>query len=174
MTSIALTTTLASTRSQKGVVQRPMVRSGHQGVILWYLVISHADVGKLGSTTFLVLIMLQHLSIATLPTRPRYRRSSVLTALYRLGLPVSSLSWTRVSGHLTLGQNTLQIQVPVGTNVEPGRGRGTRWSWTRFPVERGEGEQPPFLLTPSRTNVANVVDLGIIHVHAIGSLVRCK
>jgi hypothetical protein len=33
MTLIALTTTLASTRSQKGVVQRPMVRSGHQGVI---------------------------------------------------------------------------------------------------------------------------------------------
>jgi hypothetical protein len=54
----------------------------HQGVILWYLVISHADVAKLGSTTFLVLIMLQHLSIATLPTRPRYHGSSVLTALY--------------------------------------------------------------------------------------------
>ena len=92
MTSIALTTALASTRSQKGVVQRSMVRSGHQGVILWYLVISHADVGKPGSTTFLVLIMLQHLSIATLPTRPRYHGSSVLSAFYIFGLPVLSLS----------------------------------------------------------------------------------
>ena len=92
MSIVVLTTTQASTRSRKGVVQRLMVRSGHQGVILWYLVISHADVGKPGSTTSLVLIMLQHLSIATLPTRPRYRGSSVLTALYRLGLPVSSLS----------------------------------------------------------------------------------
>ena len=172
MMSNVLIITPASTRSWKGVVQRPMVRSDHQGVILWYLVISHADVGRPGSTTSLVLIMLQHLSIATLPTRPRYRRSSVLTALYRLGLPVSSLSWTRVSGHLTLGRNTLRIQVHVGTNVEPGRGRGTRWSWTRFPVERDEREQPPFLLTPSRTNVANVVDLGTTHVHAIGPLVR--
>ena len=151
-----------------------MVRSGHQGVILWYLVISHADVGKPGSTTSHVLIMWQHLSIATLPTRPRYHRNLVLTALYRLGLPVLSLSWMRFSGHLTLGQNALRIQVPIGTNVEPGRGRGTRWSWTRFPVERGEGEQPHFLLTPSKTNVENVVDLGIIHVHAIGRLVRCK
>ena len=74
----------------------------------------------------------------------------MLTALYRLGLPISSHSWTRVSGHLTLGQNTLRIQVHVGTNVEPGRGRGTRWSWTRFPVERGEGEQP--LLTDPEQN----------------------
>ena len=58
MTSIALTTALASTRSQKGVVQRLMVRSGHQGVILWYLVIFHADVGDQGSTTLRVLIIL--------------------------------------------------------------------------------------------------------------------
>jgi hypothetical protein len=63
--------------------------------------------------------------------------------------------------------------VHVGTNVEPGRERGTRWSWIRCPVERGEGEQAPFLLTPSRINVVNVVDLGTTHIHAIGRLVRC-
>ena len=34
------------------------------------------------------------------------------------------------------------------------------------------GRATPFLLTPSSTNVANVVGLGIIHVHAIGRLVR--
>jgi hypothetical protein len=77
----------------------------------------------------------------------------------------------RVSGHLKLGRNILWIQEHVGTNVEPERGQGTRRSWTRFPVERGEGEQLPFLLTPSRTNVGNVVDLGITHIHAIGPLV---
>jgi hypothetical protein len=41
-----------STRSQKGVVQPLMVRSGLQGLILWFLVISHASVGDQGSTTF--------------------------------------------------------------------------------------------------------------------------
>ena len=41
-------------------------------------------------------------------------------------------------------------------------------------VELGEGEQLYFLLTPSRTNVENVVDLGITHVHAIGPLVKWK
>jgi hypothetical protein len=44
MMSNVLTTIPASTRSWKGVVQRPMVRSSHQGVILWYLVIFHANV----------------------------------------------------------------------------------------------------------------------------------
>ena len=78
----------------------------------------------------------------------------------------------RRSGHRTLVRGTLRTQVHIGTNVELERERDTRWSWTRFLVERGKGEQPPFLLTPSRTNVANVVDLGIIHVHAMGFLVR--
>ena len=92
MSIVVLSTTQASTRSQKGVVQRLMMRSGHQRVILWYLVIFHADVGEQGSATFHVLIILQHLGIATLTTRSRYRGSSVLTALYLLGLPVSSLT----------------------------------------------------------------------------------
>jgi hypothetical protein len=58
MTSSVLTTTPASTRSRKGVVQRQMVRVGHQEVILWSLVIFHADVGEQGSTTLCVLIIL--------------------------------------------------------------------------------------------------------------------
>ena len=123
-----LITTPISTKSRKGVVQHSMVRSDHQGVILWYLVIFHADVGEPDSTTFLVLVMLQHLSIATLPTRPRYRGSLVLIALYLLGLLVSSLTLMRGSGHRTLVRGTLRTQVHVGTNVEPGRGRDTRWS----------------------------------------------
>jgi hypothetical protein len=126
MTSSVLTTTPASTRSRKGVVQRQIVRFGHQGVIMCSLVIFHADVGDQGSTTLCVLIILQQLGIATLTTRPRYRRSSLLTALCLLGRPVSSLTWTRGSGQNTLDRGTLQIQVHVGTNVEPGRGRGTR------------------------------------------------
>jgi hypothetical protein len=150
-----------------------MVRFGHQGVISWSLVIFHADVGDQGSTTLRVHIILQQFDIATLTTRPRYRGSSVLTALCVLGCPVLSLTYTRGSGQNTLGRGTLQIQVHVGTNVEAGRRRGTRWSWTRFLVEQGEGEQPPFLLTPSRTNVGNPVDLGTTHVHAIARLVRC-
>jgi hypothetical protein len=63
MTSIVLTTTPASTKSRKGVEQSLMVRSAHYGVILWYFVIFHADMGKPGSTTFHVLIMLQHRNI---------------------------------------------------------------------------------------------------------------
>jgi hypothetical protein len=78
----------------------------------------------------------------------------------------------RVSGRLTLDRNTLLIQVLVGINMERERGQGTRWSSARFMVELGEGEQLYFLLTPSRTNVENVVDLGIAHVHAIGPLVK--
>jgi hypothetical protein len=74
----------------------------------------------------------------------------------------------RGSGQNTLAQGTLQIQVLAGTNVEPESVRGIRWSWTRFQVERGEGEQPRLLLTPSKINVANVVDLDTTRVLAIG------
>jgi len=70
-----LTTPLASTRSRKGVVQRQMVRSDHQGVILLSLVIFHADVGDPDSTTLLVLTILQQLGITTLTMRQRYRGS---------------------------------------------------------------------------------------------------
>jgi len=66
---------LASTRSLKGVVQRQMVRSDHQGVILLSLVIFHVDVGDQDSTTLLVLTILQQLGITTLTTRPRYHGS---------------------------------------------------------------------------------------------------
>jgi hypothetical protein len=79
---------------------------------------------------------LQQIGITTLTTRPRYRRSSMLIALCLLGHPVSSLTWTRGNGQNTLDRGTLRIQVHVGTNMKPGRGRGIRWSWTRFSVER--------------------------------------
>ena len=145
-----------------------------EGGIRLSLLISHAHVVNRGSTTFHVLIMWQQRGIATLTTRARYLGSSVLTTLCLRGLPVSSLIGMRESGHRTPGPNTLRIRVAVGTNVEPGRGRDTRWLWISFQEERGEGEQPPFLLTPSRTNVADVVDLATIHAHAIGHLVRCE
>ena len=74
----------------------------------------------------------------------------------------------RGSGQNILAQATLQIQVLAGTNVDPESGRGIRWSWTRFLVERGEGEQPLLLLTPSKINVANVADLSTTRVRAIG------
>ena len=74
---------------------------------MWYLVIFHVDVGEQGSTTFRVLIILQHLGIATLTTRSRYHGSLVLTALYLLDRPILSLTLTRGSGHRTLVQGTL-------------------------------------------------------------------
>jgi hypothetical protein len=151
-----------------------MVRSGRQGAILLCSWISHACVGEQGSTTFHVLTMLQHHSIATLLTRARYRGSLVLIALYVHGLPVLSLTLTNHNGHRTWVRNTLRIQGTVGTNVEPGRGRDTRWLSIRFQEGQGEVEQPPFLLTPSRTNVADATNLATIHIHAIGRLVRCK
>ena len=57
--------------------------------------------------------------------------------------------------------------------MDQGRGRGTGWLWIRYPEERGVGDEPHLLLTPSSTSAASVVDLATIHEVAIGRLVRC-
>ena len=99
--------------------------------------------------------------------------SSVSTRLCTYGAPDSCLSGTLESGLHMMGRSTLRIQLTVGTSMDQGRGRGTRWLWIRYPEERGVGEEPHFLLTPSSTSVASVVDLATIHEVAIGRLVRC-
>ena len=72
-----------------------------------------------------------------------------------------------------MGQSTLRIQLTIGTSVDLGRGRGTGWLWIRLPEERGMGEEPHFLLTPSSTSVTSAVEWATIHALAIGRLVRC-
>ena len=57
--------------------------------------------------------------------------------------------------------------------MDQGRGRGTGWLWIRYPKERGMGEEPHFLLTPSSTSAASAVDWATIHALAIDRLVVC-
>lgn len=58
--------------------------------------------------------------------------------------------------------------------MELERERDIRWSWTRFQEELHGGEQHPFFVTPSKANVADATELAIIHVDAVGRLVRME
>jgi hypothetical protein len=126
-----------------------------------------------GSTTFYVLIWWQQLGIATMISRAGYLVSTVSTRLCKHGAPTSCLTGTLESGLRTMGQSTLRIQLTVGTSVDPGRGRGTGWLWIRCLEERGVGEEPHFLLSPSSTSVTSAIDWATIHALAISKLVRC-
>jgi hypothetical protein len=106
-------------------------------------------------------------------SRPGYLTILVWTYLSKHGGPVSCLSETLESGLHTMVQSTLRIQLTVGTSRALERERGAGWLWIRYPVERDVGERPHFLLTPSNTSVASVVDLATTHTLAIGKLVRC-
>ena len=99
--------------------------------------------------------------------------SSVSTRLCTHGAIASCLSGTLESSLHMTGQRTLRIQLTVRTSVYQGRGRGIGWLWIRYLEERGMGEEPHLLLTPSSTSAASVVDLATIHEVAIGRLVRC-
>ena len=57
--------------------------------------------------------------------------------------------------------------------MDQGREQGIGWLWIRYLKERGVGEEPHLLLTPSSTSAASVVDWATIHALAIGRLVRC-
>ena len=87
--------------------------------------------------------------------------------------PLHTFSGTLESGLHMMGRSTLRIQLTVGTSVNQGRGRDTGWLWIRYSEERGVGEEPHLLLTPSSTSATSVVDLATIHEVAIGRLVRC-
>ena len=98
--------------------------------------------------------------------------SSMSTRLCTHGVPASCLSGTLESCIHMMGRSTLRIQLTIRASVDQGRGWDTGWLWTRYLEERGMGEKPHFLLTPSSTSAASAIVWAIIHTLAIGRLVR--
>lgn len=129
--------------------------------------------GKPRQYHFLCSHLVVAADITTMISRAGYLTSLVSTCLCTHGAPASCLSGTLESGLHMMGQSTLRIQLTVGISMDQGRGRGIGWLWIRYPKERGVGEKPHYLLTPSSMSAASAVDWATIHALAIGRLVRC-